>query len=160
MDITDRGAVQRLPGEVVDVHGAVDGLINNAGIIQPFVPVAELDDATIERVLDVNLIGTLHMVRAFLPDLLSRPEAHLANVSSMGGFFPFPGQTMYGASKAAVRLLTEGLYAELLDTNVQVSVIFPGAVKTASPRTPGSNSPPPTTRADRRSSPPPRLPRS
>ena len=46
----------------------------------------------------------------------------------MGGFFPFPGQTMYGASKAAVRLLTEGLYAELLDTDVRVSVILPGAV--------------------------------
>jgi len=130
VDITDRTAVHQLPAEVEAVHGAVDGLINNAGIIQPFVPVAELDDATIERVLDVNLMGTLHMVRAFLPHLVSRPEAHLANVSSMGGFFPFPGQTMYGASKAAVRLLTEGLYAELLDTNVRVSVIFPGAVNT------------------------------
>ena len=130
VDITDRAVVQGLPAGVVAAHGAVDGLINNAGIIQPFVPVAELDDATIERVLDVNLMGTLHMVRAFLPHLASRPEAHLANVSSMGGFFPFPGQTMYGASKAAVRLLTEGLYAELLDTNVGVSVIFPGAVDT------------------------------
>jgi NAD(P)-dependent dehydrogenase (short-subunit alcohol dehydrogenase family) len=130
VDITDRPAVRQLPSQVVAVHGAVDGLINNAGIIQPFVPVADLDDATIERVLDVNLMGTLHMVQAFLPTLASRPEAHLANVSSMGGFFPFPGQTLYGASKAAVRLLTEGLYAELLDTNVRVSVIFPGAVNT------------------------------
>ena len=113
VDITDRTAVRGLPAEVVAIHGTVDGLINNAGVIQPFVPVAELDDATIERVLDVNLMGTLHMVQAFLPVLATRPEAHLANVSSMGGFFPFPGQTLYGASKAAVRLLTEGLYAEL-----------------------------------------------
>ena len=130
VDITDRTAVQGLPAEVAAIHGTVDGLINNAGIIQPFLPVAELDDATIERVLDVNLMGTLHMVQAFLPVLAARPEAHLANVSSMGGFFPFPGQTLYGASKAAVRLLTEGLYAELLDTNIGVSVIFPGAVNT------------------------------
>ena len=93
-------------------------------------PVAELDEATIERVLDVNFHGTLTMVRAFLPLLRERPEAHIANVSSMGGFFPFPGQTMYGASKAAVKLLTEGLYAELRDTNVGVSVIMPGAVDT------------------------------
>lgn len=131
LNITDRAGVDRLPDEVVAAHGAVDGVVNNAGIIQPFVPVAELDDAAIERVLDVNLRGTLHMVRAFLPRLLERPEAHLANVSSMGGFFPFPGQTVYGASKAAVKLLTEGLYAELLDTNVAVSAIFPGAVRTA-----------------------------
>ncbi len=46
-------------------------------------------------------MGTLHMVRAFLPGLVSRPEAHVANLSSMDDFFPFPGQTMYGASKAA-----------------------------------------------------------
>ena len=142
VDVTDRTAVQGLPAEVVAVHGVIDGLINNAGIIQPFVPVAELDDATIQRVLDVNLMGTLHMVRAFLPHLASRPEAHLANVSSMGGFFPFPGQTIYGASKAAVRLLTEGLYAELLDTNVRVSVIFPGAVDTGISENSGLERPP------------------
>lgn len=130
-DITDPAAVRALPAAVVEAHGAVDGLINNAGIIQPFVPVVDLDDDTIRRVLDVNLMGTLSMCRAFLPLLVARPEAHLANVASMGGFFPFPGQTIYGASKAAVRLLTEGLYAELLDTNVRVTVIFPGAVDTA-----------------------------
>ena len=142
VDVTDRAAVQGLPAEVVTVHGVIDGLINNAGIIQPFVPVTGLDDATIQRVLDVNLMGTLHMVRAFLPHLASRPEAHLANVSSMGGFFPFPGQTIYGASKAAVRLLTEGLYAELLDTNVRVSVIFPGAVNTGIAENSGLERPP------------------
>ncbi|MCU0266445.1 MAG: SDR family NAD(P)-dependent oxidoreductase [Actinomycetia bacterium] len=112
-------------------HGAVDGLVNNAGIIQPFVPVAELGHEDIRRVLEVNLMGTINMVKAFLPLLLARPEAHIASVSSMGGCFPFPGQTLYGASKAGVRLLTEGLYAELLDTRVGVSVIMPGAVATA-----------------------------
>jgi short-subunit dehydrogenase len=130
VDVTDRDAVEALPAAVIAAHGAVDGLINNAGIIQPFKQLAELDDAVIDRVLDVNLMGTLHMVRAFLPHHLARPEAHLVNVSSMGGFFPFPGQTLYGASKAAVKLLTEGLYAELLDTTVKVSVVMPGAVAT------------------------------
>jgi len=131
LDITDGAAVDALPGAVVAAHGAVDGLVNNAGIIQPFVPVVDLDDAAIERVMRVNFHGALQMVRAFLPLLQARPEAHIANVSSMGGFFPFPGQTIYGASKAAVKLLTEGLYAELLDTPVRVSVIMPGAVDTA-----------------------------
>ena len=130
LDITDRVATQALVGDVVAAHGAVDGLINNAGIIQPFVPVNDLDYDVIDRVLNVNLMGTIYMVKSFLPTLLDRPEAHIANVSSMGGFFPFPGQTIYGASKAAVKLLTEGLYAELLDTQVHVSVIMPGAVAT------------------------------
>lgn len=131
VDITDRDAVDALPEAVVAAHGTVDGLLNNAGIIQPFVPVSRLEPAAVRRVLDVNLMGTLNMVAAFLPLLTERPEAHLANVSSMGGFFPFPGQTVYGASKAAVKLLTEGLYAELMDTGVRVSVIMPGAVATS-----------------------------
>jgi short-subunit dehydrogenase len=131
LDITDRAGVDALPAAVVEVHGVVDGLINNAGIIQPFVPVVDMDDGTIDRVMGVNFHATLQLCRVFLPVLLVRPEAHLANVSSMGGFFPFPGQTVYGASKAAVKLLTEGLYAELLDSDVTVSVIMPGAVSTA-----------------------------
>jgi len=110
--------------------GAVDGVINNAGIIQPFVRLKDLNFDAIERVSNVNLYGTLYMVKAFLPNLINRPVAHIANTSSMGGFLPVPGQTVYGASKAAVKLLTEGLYAELLNTNVKVTVIFPGAVGT------------------------------
>ena len=130
LDITDREAVAALPDEVTAAHGVVDGIVNNAGIIQPFITVEELDYATIDRVLAVNLMGTIQMVKAFLPRLKERPQAHIANVSSMGGFLPVPGQVMYGASKAAVKLLTEGLYAELLETPVGVSVIMPGAAAT------------------------------
>ena len=129
-DIADAAAVAALVQEVVAAHGSVDGLINNAGIVQPFTPVADLDAGTIRRVIDVNLMGPITMVSAFLPTLLTRPAAHIANVSSMGGFFPFPGQTIYGASKAGVKLLSEGLYLELVDTAVRVTAIFPGAIRT------------------------------
>ena len=129
-DVTDREAVGALPEKVIAAHGAVDGLISNAGIIQPFVRFNDLDYEAIDRVINVNLYGTIHMVKAFLPHLLDRPVAHVANTSSMGGFLPVPGQTVYGAAKAGVKLLTEGLYAELLDTKVGVSVIMPGAVAT------------------------------
>ncbi len=130
VDITDRAAVERLAGQVVDRFGSVDGTVNVAGIIQPFVRLADLDYEDIERVVNVNLWGTVHVIKAFLPLLLARPEAHVTNVSSMGGFLPVPGQTIYGATKAAVKLMSEGLYAELLETDVGVSVVFPGAVST------------------------------
>jgi len=130
VNITNRDVVASLPEQVISRHGTFDGLINNAGIIQPFVRVNDLDYAAIERVMNVNFYGTLYMTKAFLPHLLTRPEAHIANVSSMGGFIPFPGQSLYGASKAAVKLLTEGLRSELLNTNVRVSVVFPGAIGT------------------------------
>lgn len=130
LNVSDRAAVEALPGAVIAAHGAVDGVINNAGIIQPFVRLNDLPYDAIERVLNVNLYGVIYMTKAFLPHLLKRPAAHIVNVSSMGGFFPVPGQSLYGASKAGVKLLTEGLYAELIDTNVRVTVVFPGAIAT------------------------------
>jgi NAD(P)-dependent dehydrogenase (short-subunit alcohol dehydrogenase family) len=130
VNITDKASVEALPEQIVSQHGAVDGLINNAGIIQPFVRLADLDYVAIERVMNVNFFGTLYMTKAFLPHLLKRPEAHITNISSMGGFLPVPGQTIYGASKAAVKLLTEGLHSELLNTKVKVTVVFPGAMHT------------------------------
>lgn len=130
LDITDQDTVSAFPETVISVHGSVDILINNAGIIQPFVRVNDLTYDKINRVFDVNFFGLLYMTKSFLPHLLKRPEAHLVNVSSMGGFLPVPGQSAYGASKAAVKLLTEGLYAELRNTPVHVSIVFPGAIGT------------------------------
>lgn len=130
LDISDQAAVDALPASVVAQHGVVDVVINNAGIIQPFVRLNDLEWDAIRRVMDVNFYGTVYMTKAFLPLLLDRPEAHIANVSSMGGFLPVPGQAIYGAAKAAVKLMTEALFAELLETNVGVSLVMPGAVST------------------------------
>lgn len=130
VNVTDRKAVLALPEAVVAEHGQVDGLLNVAGIIQPFVKLQELGFDAIERVMNVNFWGVVNMVKAFLPLLLERPQAAIVDVSSMGGFLPVPGQAAYGASKAAVKLLTEALYAELQGTNVAVTVVFPGAVGT------------------------------
>lgn len=130
VDISDRAAVLVLPDRVIKHFGQVDGVINNAGIIQPFVKVNDLSFEAIERVMQVNFYGSVAVVKAFLPHLLARPEAHIVNISSMGGFLPVPGQSIYGASKAAIKLFSEGLYAELKETAVRVSVVFPGAIAT------------------------------
>ncbi len=129
-DLSKLEAVETLYQEVMVKHGHVDGLINNAGIIQPFVKVKDLDYKKVNQVMNVNFFGTLYMCKTFLPELIKRPEGHILNVSSMGGFFPVPGQAIYGASKAAVKLLTEGLYAELMNTNVHVTLALPGAMET------------------------------
>ena len=130
LNITDRTAVEALPGQVVARQGTVDGLVHCAGIIQPFVKLQDLDYRAIERVFAVNWWGTLYLNKTFLPELLARPEGHIVNVASMGGFLPVPGQTVYGASKGAVKLLTEGLHSECAGTNVHVTAVFPGAVAT------------------------------
>ena len=141
VNVTDRASVEQLPQLVLDAHGQVDGLLNVAGIIQRFVHFTELEDSEIERVLSVNFWGVVNMIRAFLPHLLERPQSALVNISSMGAFIPVPGQTIYGASKAAVKLLTEGLHSELRGTPVRVTVVFPGAVATSITQNSGVRAP-------------------
>ncbi|MCM3584943.1 SDR family NAD(P)-dependent oxidoreductase [Mesobacillus maritimus] len=129
-NLANREDVEKLPEEINSVHGCIDGVINNAGIIQPFHNVNDLDYEQIQRVMDVNFYGTLYMCKSFLPHLIERPEAHITNVSSMGGFLPVPLQSIYCASKAAVKMFTEGLHLELRNTNVGVTIVFPGGVDT------------------------------
>lgn len=130
LNVADREAVLALPAAVERAHGHVDGLLNIAGIIQPFVKIQDLGFEQIERVMTVNFWGVVTTTKAFLPSLLARPEAAVLNVSSMGGFVPVPGQAAYGASKAAVKLFTEALFAEMQGTAVAVTVVFPGGVST------------------------------
>lgn len=130
VDITDLSHVAASKVAINAAHGMVDGVINVAGIIQPFVRVNDLTFDQVKKVMDVNFYGLLHVTKTYLPELISRPEAHIANVCSMGGFVPVPGQSIYGASKAAVKLLTEGLHSELQGTGVGVTTIFPGAIGT------------------------------
>jgi NADP-dependent 3-hydroxy acid dehydrogenase YdfG len=130
LNVTDQQAIKALPEKVIASFGQVDGLVNNAGIIQPFVKISELTREQAEKVMDVNFWGVFDLTKAFLPELTKRPEAQIMNISSMGAYAPVPGQSVYGASKAAVKLFTEGLRSELMDTNVGVTVVFPGSVAT------------------------------
>jgi short-subunit dehydrogenase len=129
-DISNRDDVEKLSKEIIAIHGCIDGMINNAGILHQFISVNDLDYEQIQRVMDVNFYGTLYMCKSFLPHLLNRPEAHITNVSSMGGFLPVPLQSIYTASKAAVKMLTEGLHLELRHTSVGVTIVLPGGVDT------------------------------
>lgn len=130
IDVTDAAAVAGLPTRIAKDLGDVDGIINNAGIIQPFVKVNELTLEQAARVMNVNFTGPLQVTKAFLPGLLTRPVAHILNVASMGAYAPVPGQSVYGASKAAIKLFTEGLRSEMIGTKVGVTVVFPGAIHT------------------------------
>ncbi|MBK1896979.1 SDR family NAD(P)-dependent oxidoreductase [Chryseobacterium paridis] len=104
-------------------------LINNAGLggTQKFV------DATpdyINTILQVNVMATSMMTHQLLPNLLKQPKAYILNVSSMAAFSPIGFKTVYPASKTFIHSFSRGLYEELKDTNVFVSVVNPGAMKT------------------------------
>lgn len=130
VDVTSDEAVAEVADIVQRSYGAVDGVVNIAGIIHRFTPFADLTSQEIERVMKVNFWGTVVVARAFLPLLTARPEAALVNMSSLSALVPFAGQTFYGASKGAVKQFSEGLYAELMDSPVTVSTIYPGNIAT------------------------------
>ncbi|MDR0829623.1 MAG: SDR family NAD(P)-dependent oxidoreductase [Prevotellaceae bacterium] len=129
-DITSTEELKILRDKTINLFGAVDGVINNAGIIQPFVKLNDLDFEIIKRVMNVNFIGMANVTKTFLPQLLSRSESHIVNVSSLGGIVPTAGQISYCASKAAVKQFSDCLRSELSETNVRVTTIFPGAMQT------------------------------
>ena len=131
VDVSSREQVFALPEAVLAEHGHVHVIINNAGVIHAHSSIDELPIEQVERVFNINWWGTYFLIKAFLPFLKEAEEAGIVNVSSMGGYMPFPGQVGYGASKAAVKLLTEGLRVELKnDTGIKVCVVYPGAVST------------------------------
>jgi short-subunit dehydrogenase len=129
-DITNKEQVNELPNEIIEKLEGIDILINNAGIIQPFTSIEHLDEAVIRKMMEVNYFGTINMIKSFLPHLRKRDKAQIINIGSMGGFIPFPGQTAYCASKAAIKLLTEGMNVELMGTNIKMTLIQPGGIAT------------------------------
>ncbi len=130
VDITDVTRVATLPEQIAKEFASIDLLINNAGVIQPFVRINELDKDVATRVMEINFFGPLNLIKAFLPSFLEKESAHVVNISSMGAYTPVPGQSLYGASKAALAALTAGLRSELASTKVVVTTVYPGAIAT------------------------------
>lgn len=129
VDVADAGSVLGLADHVF-ATGPVDLLFNNAGIGLA----GEVTETTLgdwRRLIDVNLMGVVHGLHAFLPRLLAQdPPAHIVNTASMAGLVPAAGLAAYSASKAAVVGLTEALDIELRGTRVRVSAVCPGVINT------------------------------
>ncbi|MGD0053098.1 MAG: SDR family NAD(P)-dependent oxidoreductase [Vulcanimicrobiaceae bacterium] len=130
IDVSDEAAMQRFASQVLEMYGTVDVAINNAGVAL-FGTVAELTTEEIAWLMGVNFWGVVYGTKAFLPTLVTRPEAAIVNLSSLFGLWAPPGQSAYAASKFAVRGFSESLRAELTGTNVRVLTVHPGGVKTA-----------------------------
>jgi len=128
-DVRDAARVEALAAEIVEQHGGMQILVNNAGVTAwGKVEEQELDD--IRWVIDVNLWGVIHGCKLFLPHLRRQDEAHIVNVSSLFGILAASGQAAYCASKYAVRGFSEALAAELEGTGISVTSVHPGGVST------------------------------
>jgi NAD(P)-dependent dehydrogenase (short-subunit alcohol dehydrogenase family) len=125
-DVTDETALC----QIADKVGPVDVLVNSAGVVGPNKPL--LDTAVDEwrRVLDVNVIGTVNTMRAFVPGMRDRGWGRVVNFASMAGKDGNPNLSIYSASKAAVIALTKSVGKELATSGVLVNVITPAVIAT------------------------------
>lgn len=132
-DVRDELAVQSLAKKAYDRFGQVDLLFNNAGVLSSGLS-WEIDAATWQRSLDINIVGVLNVIRAFVPRMIAadRPS-RIINTSSLGGFLTSPFMAPYSATKFAIVAITEAMAGELfaLSSKVEVSLLAPGPVKSA-----------------------------
>jgi len=128
-DVSKRQMVEELAKKVIYDFGDIDILVNNAGVASSG-RVGESDYELYEWTFSVNFWGVLYMTKTFLPFLLTRPKAYIANISSVYGLVGMHSQSAYCASKFAVRGFSESLRMELYDSNITVSTVFPGGIKT------------------------------
>jgi short-subunit dehydrogenase len=138
-DISDEQAVFSFAKAVEAELGTAYVVINNAGIEGSGEPVWETPQPTIQRVMDVNFYGVVHGTRAFLPQMMTRNEGAIVNVSSIFGLAGTPNHSDYCASKFAVRGFTESLMSELSESGIQVHLLHPGGIRTNIARQERSN---------------------
>jgi NADP-dependent 3-hydroxy acid dehydrogenase YdfG len=132
LDVADRAAFTSYAETVADHFGRVNVVVNNAGVALAG-DVEDLAYADMDWIIGINFWGVVHGTKEFLPHLIASGDGHVVNISSLFGLLSIPGQSMYNASKYAVRGFTEALREEMLVAGhrVGVTAVHPGGIKTA-----------------------------
>lgn len=126
LDVTQREDVQAFADVALKLHGRIDVIINNAGVM-PLSPLASLKVEEWDRMIDVNIRGVLHGIAAVLPTMQAQGSGQVINISSIGGLYVVPTGAVYCATKFAVRAISDGLRQE--NDNLRVTCVYPGVVE-------------------------------
>ncbi|MBT3851319.1 MAG: SDR family oxidoreductase [Gammaproteobacteria bacterium] len=131
LDVSDKESIEALPQKVIDQHGKVDLVFNNAGVTAGS-HFKDMDEDNWDWVMGINFDGVINSTRAFIPHLINHSEAAIVNTSSIFGMVAVAGQTAYHATKFAVRGFTESLALEMKETNpnLQIHCVHPGHIGT------------------------------
>ncbi len=130
LDVSDRAAVDQSIKNLPADWEEVEILINNAGLARGFDPLQTGSIEDWEEMIDTNVKGLLYMTRGVLPGMIDRGRGHIINLGSIAGLAAYPKGSVYCGTKAAVKLITEGLKQDLLGTPIRVSSVDPGMVET------------------------------
>jgi NADP-dependent 3-hydroxy acid dehydrogenase YdfG len=130
LDVRDREAVQQAISTLSSEWGAIDVLVNNAGLSRGLDKLyqGQVDDW--EEMIDTNMKGLLYVTRAVVPGMVERGRGHVVNLGSTAGEITYPGGAVYCATKAAERAINDGLRQDVLGTPIRVTSIDPGMVET------------------------------
>ncbi len=130
LDVRDRESVQKAIAGLPPEFGAIDVLVNNAGLSRRLDKLHEGNYDSWDDMIDTNVKGLLNVSREVIPGMVARDRGHVINIGSIAGHEVYPGGNVYCASKHAVDALTRGLLLDLVDTPVRVSTVDPGLVET------------------------------
>ncbi|XP_035913886.1 dehydrogenase/reductase SDR family protein 7-like [Anopheles stephensi] len=130
LDLSDLNSITGKVQSVLEIHGAIDILVNNGGISVRGDALSTAIDVDI-RIMLVNYFGTVAMTKACLPSMIARKEGRIVCVSSVQGKFAIPHRSAYSASKHALQAFCDSLRAEVAKDNVSVTLISPGYINTA-----------------------------
>src|SRR3954452_12398608 len=130
LDVTQRGSVADFLDGAEAQLGPIDVLVNNAGIMQVGHTLWEEDDATTQRMVDINVNGVMYGIKEIVPRMLARGRGHVVNIASTAGKGGFPGGGTYCGTKHFVVGVSEALRAELRETGIEVSCVMPVVVNT------------------------------
>lgn len=130
LDVCDRFSVESALTNLPASWSSVDILINNAGLSRGLDKLHEGSFQDWEEMIDTNIKGLLYLTRLIVPGMVNRDRGHVVNVGSTAGHQTYPNGNVYCATKAAVRVISEGLKQDLLGTPVRVSCVDPGLVET------------------------------
>jgi NADP-dependent 3-hydroxy acid dehydrogenase YdfG len=130
LDVRDRKAVSAFTAELAAKKLVPDVLINNAGLARGLSKIQEGNVDDWEEMIDTNLKGFLYVARAILPVMVARNYGHIVNIGSLAGRIVYPMGNVYNATKFAVDALNDAMNLDLVGTNIRVSAIDPGMVKT------------------------------
>ncbi|KDE57971.1 oxidoreductase [Halostagnicola sp. A56] len=129
LDVTEPDQVARVVEETVEIGGAIDCLVNNAGYAQ-MGPIEDVSTLDLHRQFDVNVYGPHRLARAALPHMRAQGEGRIINVSSILGRLSFAGTGPYSGSKHALEAMSDSLRAEVEEFGIEVVLIEPGTVET------------------------------
>ena len=130
LDVSKREDVDAKVKAAIEAFGGIDVLVNNAGLAQGLDSFQDssVDDAV--TMINTNVLGLLYVTKAVLPFMMAQNSGHIVNMGSTAGIYAYPGGAVYCATKAAVKMLADGIRMDTIATDIKVTTIQPGIVKT------------------------------